>query len=449
MNRLLLPAPLGDSLRERLLSASVETAGILYAHTVATPSGHRLIYRDFLFAPDEAYIVRRTDRVELDPNFLAIALKRARINRWTVLLTHTHPWHGTVIASDVDLEGERILFPSIFRRVPELPHGRLIIGHKDYDAALFQTAETNGKSLRVFQLGPYVNELSTLASERLVSAWDETQFDRQIRMFGSAGQQILARLCVGIVGLGGTGSIIAQELVHLGVNNFILMDPDTIEQSNLNRVVGARTSDVGRSKVFVAERTIREINPNATIASIVGSANLNHTARKLTDCDFMFICTDSHGSRAVLNQLSYQYYLPAIDMGVRIDARDGDLRITGRIQMLAPGLGCLLCANLLDPEAVRRDLMTEFERQRDPYIVGSPEPQPAVISINGTVSSLAISMFLAAVTGISLKSRYQIYRGEIGTVRNIESKPTPDCVVCSPAGAAGKGDQWDLPGRKE
>lgn len=449
MNRLLLPPTVGDSLRELLLNTIAETAGILFAHSVATQDGYRLIYRDFALAPNEAYIVRSTDRVELHPNFLAAAFKRARTNEWTVLLTHTHPWHGTVRASDIDREGERVLFPTVFRRVPGPPHGRLIIGRQDYDAALFSKAVSNEGFLRVFQLGAYLSEFPTLPSDKSVAASEKTQFDRQIRMFGPAGQQILAGLCIGIVGLGGTGSIVAQELAHLGISSFVLMDPDTIELSNLNRVVGAASTDVGRPKVFIAERLIKGINRNATVSPIVGSVNLNETAKKLTVCDFLFICTDSHGSRAVLNQLSYQYYLPAIDMGVLIDAKDREIRVTGRIQMIGPGLSCLLCANILDPEAVRRDLMTEFERQNDPYIVGSPEPQPAVISINGTVSSLAVSMFLSAVTGLPLKSRYQIYRGEIGTVRVIGNEPAPDCVVCSPTGAAGRGDQWDLPGRKQ
>jgi molybdopterin-synthase adenylyltransferase len=448
-HRLLLPPGAGDSLRERLLNSAIETAGILYAHSVSTEDGYRLIYRDFLFAPDDAYIFRSAHRVQLHPNFLATALKRARTNHWTVLLTHTHPWDGMVNASDIDREGELVFLPAVFRRVPGVPHGRLIFGHRDYDAALFTTPEGNESSLRVYQLGPIIREVPTLNRETGIVASEETWFDRQIRMFGSAGQQILSRLRIGIVGLGGLGSIVAQELAHLGVNNFVLIDPDTIEESNLNRVVGARQSNIGTPKVSVAERFLREINPNAAVLAIVDSVNLNDTAKRLTVCDFIFVCTDSHGSRAVLNQLSYQFYLPLIDMGVRIDRRDEELRITGRIQMLGPGLSCLVCSNLLDPGTVRRDLMTDFERQTDPYIVGSPEPQPAVISINGTVASFAVSMFLSAVTGLPLKSRYQIYRGEVGTVRAIANSPVPSCVVCSPAGALGKGDEWDLPGRKQ
>ena len=374
-------------------------------------------------------------------------LKQARVNKLSVLLTHTHPWNGLVTASDIDREGEQIFFPAVFRRVPDVPHGRFILGHRDYESALFSPLEPVESPLRVFQVGTELDEVPKLSTD-VSPETNEDRFNRQIRMLGLLGQKILGRLRVGIVGLGGTGSVIAQELAHLGVGSFLLMDPDVVEATNLNRLVGATASDVGTAKVFVAEKQIRRINPKTEVASIVGSANLNETAKKLVDCDLMFICTDSHGSRAVLNQLSYQYYLPAIDIGVRIDTADGKVRqVTGRAQMIGPGLSCLLCSNLLDPEVVRRDLMTDFERLQDPYVAGSPEPQPSVISINSTVSSLAVSMFLAATTGLPLKSRYQIYRGELGTVRSIANESKPDCVVCSASGASGKGDEWQLPGR--
>lgn len=448
MNRLLLPPDVGESLRERLLSDAAETAGVLYAHSVATEHGYRLIYRDFVFAQGEDYVVRTADRIELHPNFVAAALKRARTNHWAVILTHTHPWHGTAEASGLDREGERVLFPAIFRRVPGVPHGRLIISQRDYEAVLFLPIQKNESPLRIFQLGSCLAEFPTVRTQSDSVRREDSQFDRQIRMFGATGQRILAGLSVGIVGLGGTGSIISQQLAHLGIDRFTLIDPDTLEPSNLNRVVGAIQADVGTPKVLVADRLIHGINPDALVAPIIGSANLNETARKLMTCDFMFICSDSHGSRAVLNQLSYQYFLPAIDVGVLIDAKGNNMRITGRIQMIGPGLSCLQCGNLLDPDTIRRDLMTEFERRADPYIVGSPEPQPAVISINGTVSSLAVSMFLSGVTGLPFRSRYQIYKGEVGTVRTIRSDPAPNCLICSARGALGKGDEWDLPGRR-
>jgi hypothetical protein len=62
--------------------------------------------------------------------------------------------------------------------------------------------------------------------------------------------------------------------------------------------------------------------------------------------------------------------IPVIDMGVRIQVLGGKVSdIAGRVQMLGPGLPCLVCNGFLDPEQVRRDLLTDEARARDPYMV--------------------------------------------------------------------------------
>jgi hypothetical protein len=115
--------------------------------------------------------------------------------------------------------------------------------------------------------------------------------------------------------------------------------------------------------------------------------------------------------------------------------------------MLAPGLGCLTCAELLDSDAVRTDLMTDYERQADPYFMASAAPQPAVMSINATVASLAVTMFLGAIADIPVDARFQLYDAIRGTVRPVRHDPVAACVVCSQRGALGRGDEWPLPTR--
>src|SRR5437764_724690 len=78
------------------------------------------------------------------------------------------------------------------------------------------------------------------------------RYDRQIRVFGSSIQRQLRSLRIAVVGVGGTGSIIAQELAHLGVADFLFLDPDTVAETNLNRLAGATRNDLGRLKVGVA-----------------------------------------------------------------------------------------------------------------------------------------------------------------------------------------------------
>jgi hypothetical protein len=149
-----------------------------------------------------------------------------------------------------------------------------------------------------------------------------------------------------------------------------------------------------------------------------------------------------------LNQFAYQYLTPVIDMGVVIATQQNQMtHVAGRTQLLAPGLACMLCGNLLDSEEIRRDLLTDFERKADPYILGHPEPAPAVISLNSTIASLATTMFLNTVTGIPGTARFLNYNAMTGVCRPVVCTPHPSCIVCSASGALARADDWPLPAR--
>jgi molybdopterin/thiamine biosynthesis adenylyltransferase len=223
-----------------------------------------------------------------------------------------------------------------------------------------------------------------------------------------------------------------------------------IDISNLNRVANACALDVDRPKVDVAARYVRSLQPTASISTIRGDVVHAQIARQLIAADLIFGCTDSHGSRAVIQQVAYQYLIPCIDVGVTIAVRDGRIsHVFGRVQLLSPTLACFTCDGLLDSNEVRRDMMTPFERQADPYIQGDREPAPAVMSLNGTVSSLAISMMLAVFAGVPIKSRHLLYNAMASALRTARAEPKPDCFVCSRSGALARGNSWPLFARED
>jgi hypothetical protein len=426
-----------------VLRAESETAAILFTNVVARPrGGERLLVREVRQVPPDAYQKRSAVIVELSPSFVASVTKQAHSQQQGLVFVHTHPRStGIPVFSSVDEAGEQVLAEFLARRLPAVAHVALVVSEGGCRARVLGTSEP----VRVVQVG----KILQFSFDPEGAAPVEAAFDRQIQAFGQQGQGRLRKLRVGIVGLGGTGTIVAEQLAHLGVGHLLLIDPDVVEESNLNRLLGASRADVGKPKVTVAAGYIESIRPEIETEPVNGSVLQAGTARRLADVDFFFCCTDSHGSRAVLSQVAYQYLVPCIDTGVGITARQGHVtHITGRVQMLAPGLSCLTCAGLLDPDAVRRDLMTDYERQLDPYFMGAHEPQPAVISLNGTVVSLAVTMFLAAVAGIPADARYQLYNGITGTVRAVTHAPDPNCIVCSTTGALARGDEWPLPARQ-
>jgi molybdopterin/thiamine biosynthesis adenylyltransferase len=422
------------------LASPLESCAILIANVAKGETRTRYLIQGLQFPPDSLYRQRTEFSAILEPAFVVQATKSAQRAHQAVIFVHTHPDTKTHPQfSTVDDSGEVALKEFMARRIPGVEHVALVLSQSGCAARLLGTTE----SVRVLEIGRNLNIRSE--SENVET---NPEFGRQVQAFGKIGQQKIQRLRVGIVGLGGTGSIVAQQLAYLGVKEFLLIDPDAVERSNLNRLIGAGSASIGKPKVEVAAELLQFIQPSVLAEQIKDTALRVTVARKLIDTDFFFCCTDTHGSRAILAQLAYQYLIPAIDMGVIIATRKGRVsHITGRAQMLSPGLGCLTCGQVLDADAVRWDFMSEEDRNRDPYFSGAGEAQPSVVTINSLVASLATNMFLGAVTDVPAQSRFEIYNGIEGTVRSIQARCEAACIVCSDRGALGRGDTWPLPGR--
>lgn len=438
MSQLVFAAPMLERLREDLLAeAELETCAVAFTRA----GGDRLLVSSYELAPEVAYAARTGVSAELTPEYLLDVANRARREKLGCVFVHSHPMDEKRPSfSYVDDRGEGRLTAFFDARVPG-QHCALVVSPGGVRARRLGA----GAEIDVVEVGRKLH----VASGQSAETAEEERFDRQVRAFGAEGQRRIAELTIAIVGLGGTGSVTCQQLALLGVSKFLLFDFDQIERTNLNRVVGAQAADVGDYKVDVAERLISQLNPAAAIRKIVGDVVDDGVARQLLTADVIFLCTDSHASRAIVGQLAYQYLIPTIDMGVSLSVRGGVLSyITGRTQLLAPGLPCLTCLDLLDSETIRRELLTPEARAADPYITGVHEPQPAVISLNSTMASLAVTMFLGLVTDASVAARYQIYDGMNGTVKNFTGAIDPTCYVCSSTGALARGDSWPLPTRK-
>ena len=436
-----------ERLRVALLAdAPLETAAFILARSArVADSRWRLIVKEIVPLHDADYARRTESSVELHASALANVTKRARAENLTLLLAHTHTVPGSVGPSWIDRQGETAWVPAVRRRVPDVPHGRLIVGETSAHAAIIHE-DGSEHGLRVMEVG---DDVIVIADCCEPADTPEPRMHRQALAFGSDGQRRLEALHFAIVGAGGTGSVVGQQLAHLGAREFTLVDLDLVEESNLNRLVGATGNDVGRAKVDVLGDLIAIVQPRAHIRAIRGDICDAEVARKLLACDFFFCCTDSEGSRAVLNQFAYQYWLPGIDLGVAIRVRKEQVtHISGRVQMLTPGQACLLCAEVLDPEQVRRDLLTDEARAQDRYIDGAFVPQPSVISINSAAASLAVTMMLSAVTGVPVGTRNQRIRFEAGIVSRVAVDSRTSCPVCSPLGALGRADSFDPPGRR-
>jgi hypothetical protein len=444
MIKLIFPGSMLDELAAQFRQTELESFTLILARPAAvSKQDQRLLVQSIHHPRDDEYEVRSRHEVRPSSAFRLPLEKRARNERLSIIYCHSHPAQGgTPSFSVTDDRSEKPLAAYAAERVPGLPHAALLIGAEGIAARELGTK----RKAEVWQVGRNVKRFYPLIGGRVSG-----EYDRQVRAFGKQGQAAIQTLRIGIIGCGGTGSITAQELAYLGAKRFLLVDPDVLSRTNLNRVVGTTRTDIGRAKVDITQRMIRRIAPDAELTKVKGDVLDRKIGQQLIDCDLIFCCTDSDGSRHFVNQLAYQYFIPVIDMGVSItpDKAGKILSIDGRVQMLAPGMACLICNDgIINGRRVMWELQSARQRRRDPYfqeIAGVH--QPAVISLNGTVASQAVTMFLSAVAGVPIGARSIRFRVMRGDARVIDDTPRSGCVNCSPDYLFGKGELHQLPGR--
>ena len=93
----------------------------------------------------------------------------------------------------------------------------------------------------------------------------EEQFTRTELLIGKEAMKKVKQAKVAIFGIGGVGSFVIEGLARAGVQNFVLVDHDVVDATNLNRQIIATTKTIGKDKVDVAKERILEINPNAQV----------------------------------------------------------------------------------------------------------------------------------------------------------------------------------------
>ena len=135
---------------------------------------------------------------------------------------------------------------------------------------------------------------------------------------GPTSDDVLAEATVGLVGLGGGGSHIAQQAGHAGIGGYVLVDPDVIDEGNTNRLIGGTLVDVRSklAKTAIAARIIRSLNPRARITEIRKS--WHEATDTLKACDIIIGAVNSFREREQLERLARRYMIPYIDIGMDV-----------------------------------------------------------------------------------------------------------------------------------
>ncbi len=217
---------------------------------------------------------------------------------------------------------------------------------------------------------------------------------------------------VGVVGCSGTGSIITELLARNCIGHLTIIDPDCVEEKNLNRIINATHNDTKKQepKVAVLQRAVRRMGTGVKVESAQARISEPSILEMLVECDVLFGCVDSAEGRYQLECIASAYFLPYFDVGVNLeaDAEGGITQADAVAHYMHPGNAGLMArgsytSEQLTAENWHRTNPEYYEQQRMAgYLAEVGEDQPAVISINMQAACMAFNDFLARVHGFRL-----------------------------------------------
>ncbi len=232
---------------------------------------------------------------------------------------------------------------------------------------------------------------------------DDT-YARQAAAFGLPFVHTLRSLRAAVIGLGGTGSPTATLLARSGVGELVLIDPDNLELSNLNRVRGAARPDVGKNKAAILKHYITSLGLGTNVSALSSYVDSPEGVDAVASSDIIFGCTDDQIGREVLNTTAYVYAQPYIDVGLGGQvAQDANGRPYlryhhGRVSTVLPEAGeCLFCQGVLTEQWIRRDYALRQNPQmdevqaRERYLEGGAEQAPGVGPFTSTIADFGIA----------------------------------------------------------
>lgn len=354
--------------------------------------------------------------------------------------------HGGVLPrfSGTDRAGFLEFVPYVLDSLRDRPYGATVWGDETVYAEFFAQGGATGLIDSIIVHGSRFDQLVSRDDDQ----WGVAQrFDRQAPWFMPSGQRKLTRLRIGIVGAGGTGSPLVQNLVYLGARDFVIVEHDSSDETSMNRLVTATAADVGTPKAMLARRLIKAVAPDARVEVVTSVVQASGALDAIKGVDLLFGCVDNDGARMVLNELALAYAIPYFDLAVGIDAERGRVETAGgRLAIVLPGGPCLYCMDQLDPEEARYWLATPEQQafmRRQGYVKGMDAPAPSVVALNGALAAAAATEFAVYATGlrgVSPLSELDI----IGTGRKVKAQwltpvtvqRKPGCPACELAGLA-------------
>jgi len=440
-----------ERLASHLFSGNTEMAAYLLCRVGLCGDEVRLLVREVIPVEANDVISASASHMKIRSRSFLRAMKRAHQTEQCFVFVHSHP-EGVSKHSPQDDSEEHQLFRTAYIRIASAPvHASVVFPTGEQPSGRVWLDDGTTQPIeRVRVVGKRFRFYFSTANREVVPPI----YDRQVRAFGKDFQRIVSRLHVGVVGSGGTGSSVMEQLTRLGVGEISVFDEQMLAGTNVTRVYGSRLVDVDLPKVKLMERLAADMGLGTIVHPYIGNITGRRQIERLRACDVVFCCTDDQCGRSVLTRFAMYYYVPVIDMGVKIDSRDGIVHsVQGRVTVLVPGAACLFCRGRVTPESIAAESIqaanpeeaNELRRQR--YIPELQEQAPAVIPFTTTVAASGVTEFTHRLTGFMGPERTAseiLHLIDSGRIRTNSTSPDPNCTICGNTSLWGRGDVTPL-----
>lgn len=370
--------------------------------------GRRLLARDPIFPPGNAWEAQNKAQLRPSARWISAAISRAVTEHSGLLFVHSHPNPRHPVGFSPTDRRAILAVAETIGPILEGPFAAAVVHPEGWAAATVENRELTPVE-RIVSVGRTVRLLSPLEPVRRRLARDLPGVDDRQRDALGTVHDILQQFDVAVVGVGGIGSPVAEQLVRIGTGSVTIFDNDLLDTpSNVRRVVGSTPSDLrGTSaprKVDIVGRHLDQLGLGVPVQRVFGDVRHEHVFRNLLDADVVLCCTDTHGSRGVLNDLASVYLLPVIDVGAQAGAkRSGDLAaLVAEVSVLTPVTPCLWCRRRISADVIRAENLPSDQRERlvrEGYLVGGVgEPAPSVMALTALGAGLATCALLALLS---------------------------------------------------
>lgn len=394
-----------DSLRQHLLPGDgLEAVAVALCGRYSGTDTQILCVHHIRKIPYVSCTERHHLRVSWSTDLIRDLIGQAASKSMAILKIHSHPGCYPQF-SEVDDKSDSLLFPSIHAWTDDqLPHASCVMLP---DGSIFgRFALADGTYVPIERIAVAGDDIRFFDVKPINLTLEEPEEQLRTRQaFGPKTTQILSRLTVAVVGCSGTGSWVAEQLARLGVGRLILVDPDTVERKNLNRIVATCAADAveRQLKAVVLANRLATYGTCGKVDPIPCSSLETEVVRKLAACDVLFGCMDSVEGRDVLNRIATFYSVPYFDLGVQLkaDGAGGIEVVCGSVHYVLPDGSSLLSRGVYTPERLQAESLRRTDPDRyaqeveEGYIRGVAVEAPAVVSINGFCSSMAVNELLA------------------------------------------------------